>query len=120
MQRTTYTLETYAPIVSVAMVGMFGTPSNDPRSAGFRGFASCSLKAFTRALALIDDMMTKYLLYSYGEMRSIIVRCMLTTWSPRRLSDPRMMSLVASPLVPRLSFELAGTRWMPPGTLDVT
>ena len=46
-------------MVSVAMVGMFGTPSNDPRSAGFLGFASCSLKAFTRALELIEDMIDK-------------------------------------------------------------
>ena len=53
-------------MVSVAMVGMFGTPSKDPRSAGFLGFASCSLKAFTRALELID--MIDKVLYPYGKM----------------------------------------------------
>jgi hypothetical protein len=50
-------------MVSVAMVGMFGTPSNDPRSEGFLGFASCSLRAFTRALELID--MIDEVLYCY-------------------------------------------------------
>jgi hypothetical protein len=53
-------------MVSVAMVGIFGTPSKDPRSAGFLGFASCSLKAFTRAFELID--MIDEVLYSYGKM----------------------------------------------------
>lgn len=58
-----YAWRTYAPMVSVAIVGMFGTPSNDPRSAGFLGFASCSLKAFTRALELMD--MIDEVLYCY-------------------------------------------------------
>ena len=49
-------------MVSVAMVGMFGTPSNAPRSAGFLGFASCSLKAFMRAFVLIDMIDVYYLL----------------------------------------------------------
>jgi len=63
---TACALETYAPMVSVAIVGMFGTPSNDPRSAGFLGFASCSLKAFTRALELID--MIDGVQYSYKRL----------------------------------------------------
>ena len=61
--KTIYAWVTYAPIVSVAMVGMLGTPSNDPRSAGFLGFASCSLMAVTRALELID--MIDEVLYYY-------------------------------------------------------
>lgn len=43
-------------MVSLAIVGMLGTPSNDPSSAGSFGFASCSLNAAARFFAGFEDM----------------------------------------------------------------
>jgi hypothetical protein len=80
--------ETYGPTVSVAIVGMFGTPSNDPRSAGFRGFASCSLKAVMRAFVLID-MAEKVLITMELMLPSIVLilhRCRV----PSNVFNPRI------------------------------
>jgi hypothetical protein len=63
IESKTHHVETYGPTVSVAILGIFGTPSNDPRSAGLCGFASCSLNAVMRALVLIDIVEKSYSLW---------------------------------------------------------
>jgi hypothetical protein len=93
---------TYGPMVSVAMVGIFGTPSNDPRSAGFRGFASCSLSAVMRAFVLMD-MIERYCRLSEIPLSDVVVNfALMVRHLGRPHSEyPRMMSRYVSPLVPR-------------------